>query len=125
MSFFGPTSIQREYSIEGHEIKYRDLMEVCQGGPEIGNLIINGQPIGGESRFGGPLLYSDRSIYAPLYIKKFMSSGFILAKIDLPTGAVKLIGKRKGLIFLEKISDGLIHYYRDIDKTIAESISIE
>jgi len=120
-----PTSVQREYSIEGHEIEYRDLMEICQGGPEIGNLFIDGQRIGDNSRFGGPLLYSNRSIYAPIYVKKFISSGFILAKIDIMTNEMKLIGRRKGLIFLEKISDGLAYYYRDLDKTVPETMPIE
>ena len=53
------------------EVSYLDLMEVNQGSPLVGSLSINGQFIIKEQGFGGPLLYFNRKIYIPVFIRRF------------------------------------------------------
>ena len=58
-------------------------MEVNQGSPLVGSLSINGQVIIKEQGFGGPLLYFNRKIYIPVFIRRFYVVGFRLATLDL------------------------------------------
>ncbi len=125
MTFSDPTSLQRKYSLHGHEIEYRGIMELCQGGPEVGDLFVDERRVGGDSRFGGPLLYDAGAIYIPRFTKSFFSSGFTLARVELGSGKVSPIGKRRGLIYLEKIECGIVYYYTDIEKTRLEKLSLQ
>ena len=58
-------------------------MEVNQGSPLVGSLSINGQVIIKEQGFGGPLLYFNRKIYIPVFIRRFCVVGFRLAILNL------------------------------------------
>lgn len=125
MALSDPTSLQRKYSLNGHEIEYRGIMELCQGGPEVGDLFLDGRRVGGDSRFGGPLLHDAGAIYIPLFTKSFFSSGFTLARVELGSGEMSLIGKRRALIYLDKIENSVVYYYTDIERTRLEKLSLE
>ena len=53
--FESPLQFDVEKNVAGIEISYFDLMEISQGGPEIGHISINGIPIQSHL-FGGPYL---------------------------------------------------------------------
>ena len=125
MSLSDPTSLQRKYSLAGHDVEYRGLMELCQGGPEIGDLFVNGKRIGGDTRFGGPLLQHAEAIYIPVFTKSFLSSGFTLTQVELESGKVSMIGKRRALIYLDRIESGVVYYYIDTGKTHLETLPLE
>jgi hypothetical protein len=125
MSLSDPTNLQRKYSLDGYDVEYRCLMELCQGGPEVGYLFINGNHIGVDTRFGGPLIHHAGAIYIPVFTKSFFSSGFTLARIELASGKVSMIGKRRGLIYLDRIESGIVYYYTDTEKTHLETLSLE
>ena len=59
----------------------------------------------------------ERYIYAPAYTKKVWNSGFRLARVDTTNLKVKLIGSVKNLIFLNKIEDGYIYFFEDLERT--------
>jgi hypothetical protein len=98
------------------EIAYSDLMEISQGGPEVGNLSINGKTI--EGRYGGPAICKDEYVYAPIYVKKFLGTGFKLARINIATFEVEHLSKTKDLIFLDKVEGGRLYFFEDMSKTI-------
>jgi hypothetical protein len=119
-----PTSLQKQYTVDGHVIEYRGLMELVQGGPEVGDLFVDGCRVGGTLRFGGPLIPYQGAIYVPVYSKGLFSSGFVLARVDLTNGQVAKLGKRQGLIYLSKIEDDIVYYYTDIDQTRAKAFTL-
>lgn len=101
--------------IDNYQIKYVNLREVSQGGPEIGHLMINEVKFS-SFLFGGPFFYEKNKIYLPLYINNFFSSGFKLAVIDLITQKVNVLSNLKNLIFLDKIENSKIYFYEDMKR---------
>jgi len=78
-----PLDFQEKFLFDNWEVSYLDLMEVNQGSPLVGSLSINGQVIIKEQGFGGPLLYFNRKIYIPVFIRRFCVVGFRLAILNL------------------------------------------
>lgn len=93
-------------------------MEISQGGPEVGKISVNGKLIA-TFLFGGPIIYQDNYIYAPVFIRKFFKSGFRIAKINVQNLEVQVLGKYFNLIFLDKIDNQKIYFFLDMDKTIS------
>lgn len=117
MSIFeDPLQFITKKKIGDIEIVYTDLMEISQGGPEVGNLSINGKMV--EGRFGGPSLLDENYIYVPAQVKRFLGTGFKLARINSITLKVEYLSKVKDLIFLEKIVDNQVYFFEDMSKTI-------
>lgn len=113
--------IQKE--IHGNLIQYISLLEVSQGGPVVGKLLINKKKIPDYS-FGGPFLCNETSLFAPAFIRRFFVSGFKIARINLSTLNVTILTKRKDIFFLDKIEDNKIYYYEDMRKTKSSYIEI-
>ena len=109
-----PTSFQIEKSAGECSVSYQNLMEICQGGPEVGEMSINGSPIKG-CRFGGPFIINGEMIYAPLFKRKFLKSGFVLARINLKTQAVEELSKLLPLIYLSRVEGDQICYFTDLN----------
>jgi hypothetical protein len=105
--FENPIEFEINKKFNEFDIRYTNLVEVCQGGPEIGKLTINGISFT-DYLFGGPILFHDNKVYAPVFIKKTFKSGFQLAEIDLTCFEINKMGKIKVLIFLYKIEDSKI-----------------
>lgn len=94
-------------------LEYRNLLETGQSGPVIGDLFINGHHLAGY-RFGGPVICHETGIYAPVFVKKFLFRGFMLAIIDRRSLTVDLVaGSEKDMIFLDRIEDGKIYFFED------------
>ena len=81
MKFQDPMTFSTELKIKDLEVRYSNLMEVSQGGPEIGNILINGKKIDG--RFGGPILYDNGYLYVPAYVKKFFGTGTYVQSVGV------------------------------------------
>ena len=73
------------------EIEYKNLIEINQGAPPVGNLCVNGVSLPNSSLFGSPFIYT----YIPMFIRRFCLSGFILSRVDLITAKMSTIGKIK------------------------------
>ncbi len=114
--FEDPMQFDIKKKIGNVEVEYSGLMEICQGGPEVGHVSINGKLM--EGRFGGPALLHDDDIYLPVYLKKFLGTGFKLVKINAVTFKCEIFGGLKKLIFLDRIEAGRIYFFEDMNKTI-------
>jgi len=123
MSFEDPIQFNLKKSFDGVEIHYSNLMEISQGGPEIGDLSVNGTLIKGY-RFGGPCILNDEYVFVPVYVKKFFGTSFKLSKINIRSLEVTLLGKSKDLIFLDKIENGKVFFFEDFNKTISRYYKI-
>ena len=120
-----PMSFEEEFIVGGKRITYENVMELCQGCPSVGNLIINDELVSPKYRFGGPLIRQGNYIHVPVLIKRFRSSGFKLARINLETLEFRLFGKIVSLIFLDRIEDGTIHFFEDLDRVKKNSYEVD
>jgi hypothetical protein len=98
------------------ELTYSDLFEISQGGPVVGNISINGKTL--EGRYGGPALYRDKYVYAPVLVAKFFGTGFKLARINATSLEIVFLGKTKDIIFLDSIEDNRIYFFENMNKSI-------
>ena len=119
-----PLDFQEKFLFENWEVSYLDLMEVNQGSPLVGSLSINGQVIIQEQGFGGPLLYFNRKIYIPVFIRRFWIVGFRLAILSLDDLSIEYIGGIEDLVYLKEIKDNRIYFYTDIYKSTEKNLTL-
>ena len=119
-----PLDFQEKFLFDDWEVSYLDLMEVNQGSPLVGSLSINGQVIIQEQGFGGPLLYFNRKIYIPVFIRRFWVVGFRVAILNLDDLSIEYIGGIEDLVYLKEIKDNRIYFYTDIYKSTEKSLTL-
>lgn len=119
-----PFEFQEKIFFDQWEVSYLDLMEVNQGSPLVGSLSINGQVIIKEQGFGGPLLYFNRKIYIPVFIRRFWVVGFRLAILNLDDLSIEYIGGIEDLVYLKEIKDNRIYFYTDIYKSTEKNLTL-
>lgn len=119
-----PLDFQEKFLFDNWEVSYLDLMEVNQGSPLVGNLSINGQVIIKEQGFGGPLLYFNRKIYIPVFIRRFCVVGFRLATLNLDDLSIEYIGGIEDLVYLKEIKGNSIYFYTDIYKSTEKNLTL-
>ena len=116
-----PLDFQEKFLFDKWEVSYLDLMEVNQGSPLVGSLSINGQVIIKEQGFGGPLLYFNRKIYIPVFIKRFCVVGFRLAILNLDDLSIEYI---EDLVYLKEIKGNRIYFYTDLYKSTEKNLTL-
>ena len=119
-----PLEFQEKNFFDEWEVSYLDLMEVNQGSPLVGSLSINGQVIIKEHGFGGPLLYFNRKIYIPVFIRRFCIVGFRLAILNLDDLSIEYIGGIEDLVYLKEIKDNRIYFYTDMYKSTEKNLTL-
>ena len=119
-----PLNFQGKFLFDNWEVSYLDLMEVNQGSPLVGSLSINGQVIIKEQGFGGPLLYFNRKIYIPVFIRRFCVVGFRPAILNLDDLSIEYIGGIEDLVYLKEIKDNRIYFYTDIYKSTEKNLTL-
>ena len=119
-----PLDFQEKFLFDKWEVSYLDLMEVNQGSPLVGSLSINGQVIIQEQGFGGPLLYFNRKIYIPVFIRRFLVVGFRLAILNLDDLSIEYIGGIEDLVYLKEIKGNRIYFYTDIYKSTEKNLTL-
>ena len=119
-----PLDFQERFLFDNWEVSYLDLMEVNQGSPLVGSLSINGQFIIKEQGFGGPLLYFNKKIYIPVFIRRFCVVGFRLAILNLDDLSIEYIGGIEDLVYLKEIKDNRIYFYTDIYKSTEKNLTL-
>ena len=119
-----PLDFQEKFLFDKWKVSYLDLMEVNQGSPLVGSLSINGQVIIKEQGFGGPLLYFNRKIYIPVFIRRFCIVGFRLATLNLDDLSIEYIGGIEDLVYLKEIKGNRIYFYTDIYKSTEKNLTL-
>ncbi|NVO03860.1 MAG: hypothetical protein HXX09_14275 [Bacteroidetes bacterium] len=118
-----PYNFITQFNIEDSIVSYYNLVEICQGGPLVGFLLLNNQPLLENIYFGGPSLLFENKIIIPQLLKHFFSKKFIITIIDIKTKKSKVFGKKKDLILLSRIQENKIFYYTDLENKNLESIN--
>lgn len=108
-----PWRFTKDIQQDNRHIQYTDLNEICQGGPLVGTLIVNGQKVFCDKRFGGPLLCCKNLAFILMYIRKFCVSGFMLTVIELNSMRLRLIKGIYDLVYLDSIDEDEILFYQD------------
>ena len=119
-----PLDFQERFLFDNWEVSYLDLMEVNQGSPLVGSLSINGQVIIKEQGFGGPLLYFNRKLYIPVFIRRFCVVGFRLATLNLDDLSIEYMGGIEDLVYLKEIKGNRIYFYTDIYKSTEKNLTL-
>lgn len=120
-----PWAFTTDLQYDKWHIKYSKLTEICQGGPLVGNLIINGQNVFSDKSFGGPLLYFDNIVIVPMFTHKIFVSGFKLSIIELGTMRLRLEKGIYDLIYLDRIEENRILFYQDMNRNKLHTKSID
>lgn len=94
-----PLSFSDSKNLFGHKIEMVDQIEVCQGGPVIGDLIIDGRRVM-DSQFGGPIWPLRNGVIAPIFERSFFSSGFRVALVDYDGGKTKICSSRYDVVWI-------------------------
>lgn len=120
-----PLNFLDTYAIEGHLIKYSSFIEICQGGPEVARLSIDGRFLGAERDiyFGGPPVFYKGYMFVPHLKKSFLSRYFKLCVIDLNNLSMKEIGGKEELILLKEVNDNTIYFFRESPNLRLRSIN--
>jgi hypothetical protein len=103
------------------QVSYINMYEICQGCPEVGKLVIDGNVIKKEV-FGGPLLYDNGFIYVPCFKRKWFNSGFYLTKVNVSTLEISIISNMYQIIDLIKIENSTIYFYDSLDQNKVQEI---
>ena len=120
-----PYDYPKTITYEGTRIKYSDITEMGQGGPEIGRLLIDEVNHFPEYRFSGPFLLHTKFLYIPVFFRKWLGIAFRLGRIDLHTFKIELFGKKENLILIQEIKDGELFYFTHINNTTVKSIKVD
>jgi hypothetical protein len=118
-----PWDFSIEKKIGKNVIKYVNLEEICQGGPEIGEIYINNNKINGF-KFGGPLLYNNNKVAIPLFVNGFFNKGFKIVIIDLNNKYLLEFGNLKDLVILNSFEENEITFYSSIDRNDLKIIDL-
>jgi len=120
-----PISFIVHKELPSFTLEYRDFMEICQGGPEVGDVYINETKVKGYS-FGGPFLIHEHHIILPAYIeRRFKSNKFKLAFINTITLQAVVEGDFHNIIFPFKLEDNVVHCYTDLNGKTSTTISMK
>jgi len=122
--FESPVDFNPEKRVGEYKICYKNLREIAQGSPLVGNLCINEKCLPDNLLFGGPFLCQVDKIIIPLFIRKFCVAGFRLCVIDMGTLNYKFYGKILNLIFLDSIRGNEVDFFLDLNKTRQDHIII-
>lgn len=117
MSLLSPINFEYVFKHNSHEIKYDHFKEITQGGPIVGNLFIDGKPVGGDHLFGGPALFSEKFMFCPKLHVRFFRRGFRISMIDLESLKVTVWGPVLDLILLDRLDNGKVEFFTNLENT--------
>ena len=114
------------YKHNGHTITlYENNEAICQGGPLVSKLEIDGNRIGKDSVFGGPVLFHKNWVFAPKLIRKFFKGhGFKLLAIELINHKLITLVPFEPMILLSGIRNETVFYFTDLANTKLKRVSL-
>ncbi len=115
MTEITPWNISRQVDTGELAIHYGKITEVCQGGPEIGTLWINGKMPFHSDMFGGPMIIQEnKAVFLPRFDRRRRQ--FELCRIDLDTLRISILTPPRNLIWLDKLEDDILYFYEDLNR---------
>ncbi len=110
---------------EDFTIKLNSLAEgICQGGPLIGTLFINGKAYSND-KFSGPMLEHKGKLYIPKLKKSFFRGfGFELVSIDIKHNTLKSLSGWKSMVLLKEVNGTTVTFFTNIENLNESSCRI-
>lgn len=112
-----PQYFNPEIRQNSHLIEYKNVLEIGQGGPRVGEIAVDGIPLFPGTKFGGPLLGSGDYIFVPILKRKFLGNYFSLAKVNLTSKALTDFDLKEDLIYLDRLEGENLVYYNTFNKS--------
>lgn len=97
------------YHWNGHEIIFDDYVEIGQGGPRVGKVIIDGKDLF-DHFFSEPPIFHGELIFVPVMVRSWLSIGFKVGVINIRLLSLRILGKKESIILLDRIENGLIYF---------------
>lgn len=101
-------------SLTGHDISIRNRFEICQGGPEVGELYIDEQFCFKSDFFGGPMYVFENALYLPMRRRTLFFNGFELVCINLTTKKLSKLKIKDEIIWIDMIDEAGIYYFNSV-----------
>ncbi|GAB4043440.1 hypothetical protein GCM10028774_59030 [Spirosoma jeollabukense] len=121
MQLYLPTDNPLIYNYTNTTIEFVDVMELCQGCPEVGHLSINSVAFNPGLQFGTNVIFKDHWLILPQFIKSWKKSGFKLCAIDLRTNQLNEISQVEPLAIPYKIEGNRISYFTDLSNQTSKN----
>ena len=94
----------------------RDQIEVCQGGPVVGQLYFGENSYFKGSLFGGPMLSHQNKLLLPSRSKSLFFNGFVLCIVDVKLKSIHKTKLKSEVIWLTKVDNGKLYYRESLDE---------
>jgi hypothetical protein len=118
-----PIDFVDKYSVESHTIEYTGIIEIAQGGPEVGTLTIDGKPVGVKGDyFGGPPAFFKDYMFVPRLNKALLGRYFKICVINLSDQSIKEIGDKEELALISKVDETSVYFFRENPNTKLKSV---
>lgn len=121
--FDDPMDFAEKLELEEFILRYKNLREISQGGPMLGELYLNGKRLFRDKECGGPSIIMQDILIVPVYIRSFFQAGFKLGMVNMRNKKQKVFGKMEDYIHLKKDDKGNVFYYSDRIKSKENIVS--
>lgn len=105
-------------------VELSDLLEICQGGPYVGNLAIDG--IGfGSRRFLNKFVETEDSVFVSEFTRGFFKSGFRLLRVKRNDMSETVLIKNGEYIEPTSLSNGKLFYRENTFSDSERSLELD
>lgn len=115
----------QDFESDGVTIEIRNRIEVCQGGPQIGYLYLNGVLLDDQKRFSGPIIVRENCAFLSEYSKGFWSSHFQLVKLNLETRELEKLPVKSDFVAPISIAGGTLIYALDVSGEKQDQLQLD
>jgi|GEM_PF-4338670 len=114
-----PFNYPSQYEHAGHCVRYVGLFEaICQGGPDVGALLINGARVGVDDLFSGPLLPHGAYVLVPRLTRRFLRGhGFELVAVNLANRECTVLTPFHEMVLPKEVVGGDVIYFTDLENS--------
>lgn len=120
MMILKPVDNPLRYEFNNIIVEFINVHELSQGGPETGNLIINGFGFDKKLRFGTTILFYKQFLILPRYKwswELFKNGNFKLCMIEINSKSILEFGKVEILLMPKEVKEENVLYYTDLNNT--------
>ena len=122
--FKDPVQFETQYVHLGKIIELKNLRRAWPGGPRVGSLVIGGKDIFHRVSFGGPMLFHGDYLFLPMVRNNDMDVRFSVCAINFETYAMSVSYEKYDALVLERVENGRLVYYDNLDKPEEKSTDL-
>ncbi|ADB36194.1 hypothetical protein [Spirosoma linguale] len=122
MQLYLPTDNPLIYNYYDTTVELVEVMELCQGCPEVGYLLINSMAFNQDLRFGTNVLFTGYWLILPQFVSSWKTSGFKLCAIDLRTNTLYEISQIEPLAIPYKVEEKEVKYFIDLANQTSKTV---